>query len=202
MRRPAHGGRGRTRSTWTRPAPRSGRASPRPGCRRHDGRPRSRGTSRTRRPRWSSVEECIDAGRSGGWLTGAFRDRAAGGTFALRPRRRSSRMAVMMILDWHGVSIEDYERVNDEIGIRGDDDAPEGLISHVAAVDEDGEMVIADVWESDEALATFIETKLGPALQKLSLPESEPRIMPVHNRLRGSADEADALILIELEDTS
>jgi hypothetical protein len=94
-------------------------------------------------------------------------------------------MAVMMILDWHGVSIEDYDRVNDEVGIRGDDDAPEGLISHVAAVDEDGEMVIADVWESDEALATFLETKLGPALQKLSLPESEPRIMPVHNRLRG-----------------
>ena len=111
-------------------------------------------------------------------------------------------MAVMMILDWHGVSIEDYDRVEDEIGISGDDDAPEGLISHVAAVDEDGEMVIADIWESDEALATFIETKLGPALRKLALPESEPRIMPVHNRLRGSADEADALILIELEDTS
>ncbi len=111
-------------------------------------------------------------------------------------------MAVMMILDWHGVSIEDYERVNEEIGIRGDDDAPEGLISHVAAVDDQGEMLIADVWESDEALANFVETKLGPALQKLSLPESEPRIMPVHNRLRGSADEADVLILIEIEDAS
>jgi hypothetical protein len=110
-------------------------------------------------------------------------------------------MAVMMILDWQGVTTDDYDRVNEIIGISSDADAPPGLISHVAAVSDEGELLIADLWESEEALGTFVESKLGPALKQAGLPESEPRVMPVHNRLRGGAPEGNVLILLEIEDT-
>ena len=73
-------------------------------------------------------------------------------------------MAIMMILEWEGVSPDQYERVNQSMGIVSDADAPDGLISHVAAIDERGELVIVDLWESEQALGSFVEKRLGPAL--------------------------------------
>ena len=94
-------------------------------------------------------------------------------------------MAVMMILDWEGVTPEQYAQVNDMMGIHSDADAPDGLISHVAAIDDDGELTIVDLWESEEALGRFYETRLGPALAEVGIPESQPRIHPVHNEMHG-----------------
>jgi heme-degrading monooxygenase HmoA len=111
-------------------------------------------------------------------------------------------MAIMMILEWEGVSTDQYARVNEAMGIHSDADAPEGLISHVAAIDDDGEMTIVDLWESEQALGRFVETRLGPALAQASIPESQPRIHTVHNQLQGSVAEGNVLILIEVDDTS
>jgi heme-degrading monooxygenase HmoA len=110
-------------------------------------------------------------------------------------------MAVMMILEWEGVSPDQYARVNDTMGIHSDADAPDGLISHVAAIDDDGEMTIVDLWESEQALGEFVEKRLGPALHEAGIPQSQPRIHPVHNQLHGPA-EGNVLILIEVDDTS
>ena len=63
-------------------------------------------------------------------------------------------------------------------------------------------MVIADVWESEEALGRFFEEKLGPAVRHVGLSEPEPRMLPVHNRLRGSADEGNMVMLIEIANAS
>jgi heme-degrading monooxygenase HmoA len=111
-------------------------------------------------------------------------------------------MAIMMILDWEGVSPEQYARVNDTMGIHSDADVPDGLISHVAAIDDAGEMTVVDLWESEQALGQFVETRLGPALAEAGIPQSQPRIHPVHNQLHGSAAEGNVLILIEVDDTS
>jgi heme-degrading monooxygenase HmoA len=111
-------------------------------------------------------------------------------------------MAIMMILEWEGVSPEQYARVNETMGIHSDADVPEGLISHVAAIDDDGELTIVDLWESEQALGGFFETRLGPALAEAGIPQSQPRIHPVHNQLHGSAAEGNVLILIEVDDTS
>ncbi|HEY0388678.1 MAG TPA: hypothetical protein VGC71_09570 [Gaiellales bacterium] len=107
-------------------------------------------------------------------------------------------MAVLMILEWQGVTTDDYDRVNEAMGITGDDDAPDGLIQHVSAVSDDGDVLIADVWESEEQLGRFVESRLGPAIGQLGLPESEPRIMPVHNTIRGRAQEPRLLVLIDV----
>jgi heme-degrading monooxygenase HmoA len=111
-------------------------------------------------------------------------------------------MAILMILEWQDVTTEDYERVNETIGIHGDADAPEGLIEHVAALTDDDELVIVDLWESDEALGRFFETRLAPAIQQLGLPESQPRMAHVHNHQPGTASEGNTLILIEVEDAT
>jgi heme-degrading monooxygenase HmoA len=108
-------------------------------------------------------------------------------------------MAILMILEWQGVTTDDYERVNETIGIRSDADAPQGLIEHVAALTEDDELVIVDLWDSEQAQGAFIENRLGPAIQQLELPESAPRIVPVHNHEPGTASEGNTLILIEVD---
>jgi hypothetical protein len=106
-------------------------------------------------------------------------------------------MAVMMIIEWQGVSADDYARLNDRLGIHDDSDAPEGLVEHVAALTDDEELVICDVWESDEALESFFDTRLGPAIAELGLSQPDPRTAPVHNHRPGTAGEGNVLILIE-----
>lgn len=88
------------------------------------------------------------------------------------------------------------------MGIHADADAPDGLISHVAAIDDRGELTIVDLWESEQQLGQFVETRLGPALDQAGIPKSQPRIHPVHSHMHGSAGESGVLILIEVEDTS
>ena len=109
-------------------------------------------------------------------------------------------MAVMMILDWQGATVEQYEAVNEAMGLITDDDAPDGLIEHTAAVSDDGSLVIVDLWESQEALDTFFEQRLGPAIEQVGVESGEPRLMPVHNTFEGSAQEANVLMLIEIDD--
>lgn len=108
-------------------------------------------------------------------------------------------MAILMILEGQGFTPEAYAAVNEAMGVQTDADAPEGLIEHVAALTDDGELVVADLWESDEALGKFFETKLGPASKQLGLPDAQPRIAQVHNHLPGTAAEGNTLVLIEVD---
>ncbi|HEU4973833.1 MAG TPA: hypothetical protein VFT50_01990 [Baekduia sp.] len=108
-------------------------------------------------------------------------------------------MSVLMLLDWGQTPWQTYERVNDLMGIHGDADAPEGLVDHVACADDDG-LLICDVWESQEALERFAHERLGPATAQAGAPEAQPRILPVHDRLQGSATDARVLVLVEMPD--
>jgi hypothetical protein len=92
-------------------------------------------------------------------------------------------MAVLMVLEVPGGTVKQYERANELMGITGDDDAPDGLVSHVAAVTEAG-IVIADVWESEVALETFFEERAGAALAEAGMPEAKPHVARVHNHIR------------------
>jgi hypothetical protein len=106
---------------------------------------------------------------------------------------------IMMILDWQDVTTDQYDRVNEVMGILSDDDAPDGLIEHTAAVNEDGSLVIVDLWESPEQLQKFVGERLIPAVEQVGIPQSEPRVMPVHNTIEGAGSEGNVLILIEVE---
>jgi heme-degrading monooxygenase HmoA len=119
---------------------------------------------------------------------------------ALNPRDKEARMAVLMMLEVPGGTLEQYERANELMGITGDDDAPEGLVSHVAAVTEDG-IVIADVWESEAALETFFEERAGAALAEAGMPQAQPRIAQVHNHIpQGAGTDPGVLVYLEIDE--
>jgi heme-degrading monooxygenase HmoA len=87
-------------------------------------------------------------------------------------------MAIVMRMEVPGGTVEQYERVNEALGIQGDDDAPDGLIFHAAGDTPEGFLVV-DVWESEEKLGAFFE-RVGPAFAAAGVPETEPEIMPLH----------------------
>ena len=110
-------------------------------------------------------------------------------------------MAVMMIMDAPDGTTDEYDRTNEIMGLSGDENAPEGLIQHLAASDGNG-LLIVDVWESEDAFGRFYEARLGPALEQAGLAGSAgaPRPpLPVHKALTGTGTEANVLMLIEAE---
>ena len=60
-------------------------------------------------------------------------------------------MVAEVILEFEGVTTKEYDAVNSELGIdpsTGDGDWPEGLISHAAGLNEDGHLVVTEVWDT------------------------------------------------------
>jgi hypothetical protein len=110
-------------------------------------------------------------------------------------------MAVMLFMEAPGASLEDYDRVNEIMGLRGDGDAPEGLIHHTAGHDGNG-IVIVDVWESEEAIGRFFDERLGAALGEVGVEVKggKPQILPVHNALKGSGTDAGAILIMDMAD--
>jgi heme-degrading monooxygenase HmoA len=106
-------------------------------------------------------------------------------------------MPVLMIVEVPGGTPELYEALNDDLDIHSSDDLPEGCIAHTAGLTDEGLMVV-DVWESAEAFGRFAEERLGPAAAKRSMPELQPRMMPVHNRIHaGQGTQAGVIGIFE-----
>lgn len=86
----------------------------------------------------------------------------------------SQLMSEALILEFNGVSIEQYKEVNVALGVdstTGAGDWPAGLVSHIGATGPDGALVVVEVWDSQESQAAFMESRLGPALGKVGVPE-------------------------------
>jgi heme-degrading monooxygenase HmoA len=105
-------------------------------------------------------------------------------------------MAVLMMLEVPGGTVEQYERVNEILGVDSDS-APEGLLYHVAGASEDG-LVVADVWRSEEDLERFFEAA-DPAIKEAGMQDAVPRIAPVHNHIPSRDAAPGVLAIIELE---
>ncbi len=58
--------------------------------------------------------------------------------------------------------------------------APGGLL-HACAFDERGDLHVADVWESADAMNDFVNTRLMPAMKKLGVPAPSVAVFPLHN---------------------
>jgi len=109
-------------------------------------------------------------------------------------------MAVLMLLELPGATREQYDRANEILGIRSDDDAPDGLISHAAGLTDDG-MVVVDIWESAESLERFFEERdVEAAMNEAGADLGEPRVLPVHNHSEGSGTEPGVLMIAEIDD--
>ena len=93
-------------------------------------------------------------------------------------------MTIVMFLELPGVTTEQYDQLNEAMGVKGPEDEPDGLISHVCAATEDG-LLICDVWRSQEELDDFVANMLSPAASKLGIPEGPaPRMGRLHYEVR------------------
>lgn len=78
-------------------------------------------------------------------------------------------MAAELILEFEGVSTDEYFAVNEELGIdpeSGEGDWPAGLVAHSAGLNEAGHLVVIEVWDTPGHQAAFMEGRLGEALAK------------------------------------
>ena len=83
-------------------------------------------------------------------------------------------MAEALILEFSGVGIEEYQAVNNILGLdgtTGGGDWPAGMVSHVAATGEGGNLAVVEVWDTQAAQGEFMSSRLGPALAQAGLPE-------------------------------
>jgi hypothetical protein len=82
-------------------------------------------------------------------------------------------MSDAIVLEFSDVSAAQYREVNTILGIdpeTGEGDWPDGLTSHTGAASAKG-LLVFEVWESQDAQAAFMNSRLGPALGQAGLPE-------------------------------
>ena len=95
-------------------------------------------------------------------------------------------MAWAYVQDIEGETTEQYDKIAAEVG----NDAPDGLIVHVAGEHGNGIRII-DVWESEDAFMKFRNGKLGAAIEKVMGPDAMAQGPPpfdaldVRNIVRG-----------------
>jgi hypothetical protein len=71
-----------------------------------------------------------------------------------------------LILEFEGYSVDDYRQAATAMGLdmdTGEGPWPEGLVSHTAAVGENG-LVVFEVWRSQADQERFMAERLGAAL--------------------------------------
>ena len=78
-------------------------------------------------------------------------------------------MAILAIFTGKGFSKEKYEALRPEVN--WEHDKPVGGVFHAASFDEEDNIHVADVWESEEAMNNFVQSRLMPAFQKLNIPQ-------------------------------
>ena len=81
-------------------------------------------------------------------------------------------MAVMMIMRWEGVTLDQYEEARSRI--KWETDTPDGAMFHVAAHDGSA-MRVTDVWESAEQFQRFGQERLMPVTKEIGI-DREPEI--------------------------
>lgn len=92
-------------------------------------------------------------------------------------------MAVAVVLDFAGATLDQYDQVVEKMGFRpGGPGAPGGLFHWVTKTD-DGFRVV-DVWESKEQFDRFAQEKIGPLSAQVGFP-GQPKVTvhEVHNYL-------------------
>ena len=88
-------------------------------------------------------------------------------------------MATVMLMDWPGVTTEQYHRVMSVLGL--DANPPAGAIFHVAGF-MGGSLRVLDIWESQQAFERFQRERLTPAVQKAGIHgQPKAQFFPVHN---------------------
>src|SRR5437763_1790697 len=91
---------------------------------------------------------------------------------------KGNAVAVLMRLDWEGVTPAQYEALRKIVNWEGDQ--PPGGMSHVAAFDDAG-IHVNDTWESAEQFQAFLDNRLMPGVQQVGVGgQPNVTITPAH----------------------
>jgi len=92
-------------------------------------------------------------------------------------------MAIAVMQDFPGGTQQQYNQVNDQVlaQLNLGGNTPQGCLFHTAGPIEGGWRIL-DVWESQDALNTFLAT-LRPIAQSVGIPQPQVTIWPIHNIL-------------------
>jgi hypothetical protein len=92
-------------------------------------------------------------------------------------------MSIITVFNLSTMTAEKYNQA-----IRGLEAAgqgkPKGRLYHVAARQEDGSIIVTDIWESAALLDEFGKT-LIPTLNKVGVTPVQPKVFPVQNIIEG-----------------
>jgi len=92
-------------------------------------------------------------------------------------------MSILTVFNLSTMTAEKYRQA-----IRGLEAAgqgkPKGRLYHIATSQEDGSMIVTDIWESPELLDAFGKT-LIPVLNKAGVTPVQPKVYPVLNVIEG-----------------
>lgn len=92
------------------------------------------------------------------------------------------KLAVAVILEFEGGTLDQYNQVVEKMGFEpGGSGAPGGLF-HWATKTDNG-FRVTDVWDTRERFEQFAEEKIVPYSQEVGLPEPEISFHEVHNHL-------------------
>ena len=92
-------------------------------------------------------------------------------------------MSILTVFNLSTMDAEKYKKA-----IRGLEAAgqgkPKGRLYHIASSQEDGSIIVTDIWESAELLDEFGKT-LIPTLNKVGVSPVQPKVYPVLNVIKG-----------------
>ena len=91
-------------------------------------------------------------------------------------------MAVAIMMDFPGATLEQYDQVIDRMGLTPGGETPPGALFHWVAATDQGIRVV-DVWESQEQFDKFAEEQIGPHTSAVGIAEPKRTVHEVHNHL-------------------
>ena len=89
-------------------------------------------------------------------------------------------MAIGQILQFSGAKIDKYDAVRAELGWKGDEGKPQGILAHAAGSTADGFCVV-EWWSSEGDWDKFFAERLQPAFEKVGgIPQPQLTRFDVH----------------------
>ncbi len=92
-------------------------------------------------------------------------------------------MPIITVFNLSTMNTEKYKNAIRGLEVAGQG-KPKGRLHHVAALQEDGSIIVTDIWESAALLEEFGKT-LVPVLSKAGVTPVEPKVYPVQNIIGG-----------------
>jgi hypothetical protein len=77
------------------------------------------------------------------------------------------------------INRDQYEKLRKDVNWEGD--VPAGAVFHSAGTAENGNVHVADVWESQEQLNNFVQSRLMPVFMQAGLNPPDVALYPTHN---------------------